>query len=644
MIAFSRKLWEPRPFARSLSWFREFVYTHEGKPFDHNSYPHFGAPGGPCDALDDPHVLTIWLQWGSRLGKTFFGQCASMFYADTNPRPEMFASADKKLALEVVDRTYRMVERCSSLRDQLLPPHQRRQDLIKFDSCRMYVAWARSVSSLADKAVRFGHANEIDKWEHLSTSKEADPLKLFTDRFKEFHSHKKICESTPSIKGRSRVEAGRLASSNCLFHVPCPHCGRYQVLKMERIKWDKDENGKSDKDVARRTAYYQCDNVSCTEPILDEHRIPMLRLGVWVPEGCGVDDEKAREAANQWADIDTSPWGGWSTADWITGTPKRDGPDAGYQLSSLYAWSLGWGEIAAEFVSSQAAQNLRNFINQWLSETWELRAREQTWEQLGGRLINDVPPGIVPEGFHMLTFGGDQQEDRSVYVVDAWDGEGRSHTIAYGECENRDDLIDTVLTRIFDTQAGGKMMICYGLFDSGFRSSQIYDFCLTCCRRGVPILACKGWNAALGSPFVVAMLGQDTARPGTPYIKVDTITTQDWIERQLHDIKPGEAGSASLYSASLVQHQEFLEQLLNETSAVTLDSKNYARESWNRITTDIPNDYRDARRYSYVAGLIAMAGGIKGLPPGNTSAAVVRPVPVARPRQESSSGGWEVSL
>ena len=200
---------KPTPRSRHLSWFRQHAHNVDGHPYSAESYPHLGAPGGPLDALDAPSVRKIWLQFASRLGKTFIGQCASMKKADSNPGPMIFGSSVEKVAVEVVERTYKMLEHSPKVCRQLRPKSRRRQSCIDFDACQMYVSWSRSVSTLADKEAEFGHANEIDKWEHLATSKEADPLKLFLDRFKNRPHHKVILESTPTVKGKSRVEAGR---------------------------------------------------------------------------------------------------------------------------------------------------------------------------------------------------------------------------------------------------------------------------------------------------------------------------------------------------------------------------------------------------------------------------------------------------
>lgn len=616
----------PRPRVRSLDWFKVNVSTSDGRPYDHGAYPHIGAPGGPCDALDNPNIVTIWLQWASRLGKTFFGQAAQMFYADTNPSPMMFASESEKLAVEVVQRTYKMLEKCPALKSQLRPVVRRRQSQVDLDNCQIHVAWARSVSTLADKPVRLGHANEIDKWEHRTTSKEADPLKLFQDRGKEFASRKFIFESTPTVKGRSRIERGRLASTNCSYYVPCPHCGKYQRLRMGDgqqpggLSWEKLPNGKSDKELSRLTAHYVCE--SCSGVIKDQHRARMMRRGVWAPEGCGVDDEKAAALVSllsakggDGASLE-SPYRnrGWSSATWITGTPVRDGRDAGYQLSSLYALSLGWGDIAAEFVESkEKTQNLRNFINQWLAETWEIVAHKTTWQVLGERLIDPTSPReIVPAWASLLTVGIDKQSaggDRFPFSVEAWGPMRRNATIMYGEAETTTELRTAVIDRWYTHADGGAALKpSFTLMDSGHKPDGVYEFCLEMIRLGLQVWPSKGSSRALDSDYWMNTLGKDSSMPGMRLFHIDTLRTQAWMDRILHVIKAGEDGQFTLHAGSLFDHQDFLEQLLNDAAVTDLDARNNERENWERIDTGIPNDFRDTKRYGYAAMLVSTRG------------------------------------
>jgi phage terminase large subunit GpA-like protein len=594
----------PRERTRTLLWCLEHARNVDGRPFDHDMYPHLGAPGGPADALDDPSVRRIWLQFASRLGKTFLGQSATLKKADCNPGPMMFASSVEKTAGEVIERTYKMIEQSPRVAHQLRPEARRRQTVLDFEACQCFIAWSRSVSTLADKEVEFGHANEIDKWEQASTSKEADPLKLFLDRFKNRPHHKVILESTPAVRGQSRVEAGRLASSNCSYFVPCPECGRYQKLAFDRIVWEKDAAGRSDRDLARSTARYACEH--CDARLEDHHRPLMMRHGVWVPEGCKPIDSAAREAAERWPLAETQDaWHGWASAPWIEGKPLRNGPDAGYQLASYYALTLGWGDLAAEWVSCQGKpQDLRNFVNSWKAETWETRKREADWELLSKRVISHRwTHGEIPHEFLIVTSGVDRQDTCFKYAIEAWGPGQRSHTVDYGIADNEEDLIKALTVSLFGAE--GPFGVKLALIDSGFRPRGIHDLCKALNAAGVAALPCKGANAPLNTAYAVRKLGAGTAAPGARHVLVDTLTTQDWIERQLYDLASGDDGGMSIYHAAPEEHQEFLEELLNEGPEISEDGK---RESWDRLDRTVPNDFRDCRRYAFAAMLLVTKG------------------------------------
>jgi phage terminase large subunit GpA-like protein len=524
----------------------------------------------------------------------------------------MFASVDRKLAVDVIGRTYRMLELCPALRDQLRPPSRRKQDLISLAFCRQYVAWSRSVSTLADKAVRVGHANEVDKWEHPSTSREADPLELFFDRFKEFPNHKRICESTPQVKFKSRVEGGRLASTNCAYYVPCPLCSRYQALRLGEaeaaggIAWEKTPAGKSEKELTRKTAHYVCEH--CRRAILDQHRGPMMRAGVWIPAGCGCDDEKAREATSTWLDR-VEHWDGWRASPWITGTPHYDGRDSGYQLSSLYALSLSWGDIAEKFVYCKAnPQNLRNFVNQWLGETWQTEKRKATWDQVAERLVdNSIRRGVCPKWASIVTVGVDRQQDnRFPWVAIAWGPERRAAIVGYGEAESLEQIGREVLRPWPNEDGGNGITPCWTLIDSGYRPSGVYEFCKT---QRLNVFPAKGSSTGLDSDYRESILGANTASPGMRLFLVDTIRSQLWADKVIHDNNPKEAGGLSIFSGSIFEHEDFVRELLNDAAIEQLDQRNNARENWERIETTRPNDKRDCLRYAYVAMLLATRGG-----------------------------------
>ena len=625
----------PFPPTRMLHWCVRNIVNDQGRPYDHYAYPHLAAPGGPMDAFDDPHVRTISEQFATRLGKTFFGLCAILYYADKDPSPMLLASESQDALKRVMGRVYQMIYQRRALELKLLTAVRKdhKQDHIRFRECSVKGAWARSPGSLADMNIKVGLANERDKegWDGRSTTKEGAPIKLFDDRFKDYMSVRKVIyECTPTVQGVSRIERMRHSGTNCKMYVPCPHCKKYQTLRLGgkdehgkidmsqpgRIAWDRTAAGKSDRDLARATARYICVN-GCE--ITNEHRAWMMRLGVWVPDGCLVDDEKAMAAAKSWCSeaLDTvndecSPrWTGWKDASWIIGTPSRDGPDASYHLSSLYALSLSWGDIAAEFVACKdRPQFLRNFINQWLGETWQQIERKQTWAQLGLRLIDDkTPRSIVPEFATLVTVGIDRQKEKYVWVADAWGPERTHSTISYGEEDEVDTIIKDVCSVHYSHADGGPdIKPSLALVDSGYRPEGVYDACRRALTAGIMVLPCKGSNKPLESDYRQVTLGRDTSMPGMVLIHVDTVRTQAWIDRVLNVLHAGDPGCAWVHAATLEEHQDFLEQLLNDASSTVLDIAKNEREVWERINVDIPNDFRDCRRYSYVAMLLATRG------------------------------------
>lgn len=614
-----------KPRVRHLEWCIEHVKNELGRPFDHFGFPHIGAPGGPSDMVDDPRVRTISEQFGAQVSKTFFGQSMLLYQVDTEPAPGMYAGPTEKIARDVVERCYSMAHQAPCLNDMLIrSEREQRQTLMDFRDCKVYSAWALSPSTLGDKPIRYGHAGEIDKWEHASTSKEAHPIKLFTDRFKQFQSVRKIVfESTPTIRGQSLIERFLLAGTNCRYWVPCPHCQRYQVLQFFDkgcefgVKWEPGPGGRSDPSIAFATAHYVCKQ--CHERIDDHSRGWMMRRGVWCPEGCTVDDEGAAAAVDRYdaalqRNLEAGDgereqvWSGWGNAEWIDGEPLRNGIDASYHLSSLYSLSLGWGDIAKEYVDCKGNHGLvRNFHNQWLANTWELVERKQTWQQLGERLISEVKRGIVPKGYGHVTIGVDKQEAFLPYVVKAWGPGLTNHTVAYGLCETLDELFELIATE-WEITGGGKVRAKLTLMDSGYRPADIHIFSKRCLKAGYRLQACRGSS----TPFdTVAMRRQNqerSANPGEWTTWVDTFTTQDWLDQRLHIVQPGDAGAMTIHAGSLHDHQDYLEQLLNDGLVSEVDKRHVVKERWQRLDPNMPNDFRDCERYAYAAVMIDTKG------------------------------------
>jgi phage terminase large subunit GpA-like protein len=362
--------------------------------------------------------------------KTNFGLGMLMRSMDTRPEETMFATPDETNCKSVFGRFWLMLEYCPRLRSQVPIRQRQSKTRIALRRAVCHGAWPRGKSRLADKSIRIGHGNEIDKWVQEKTSSEGDPLERFRKRGAEHPDRKFVFESTPSVRNKSNVEFGRLQSTNHRYHVPCPHCCKFQTIEFGNgqtpggIFFDKLPTGATDRDLARRTAHYVCRH--CEGRIDDLHRAWMMPRGVWVPAGCEVDHERAMDARSLPPD-DMS---------WLIGTPTNWGSEWGSQLSVFYALFHGWGQIVSDFLGKcKSPAKLRQWINEDAGETWEARKSKSTPERIGERLRTPVPRGVVPVWGRFLTVTIDQQAAEGgyrLYVVLAHGDDFRSHVVDYG--------------------------------------------------------------------------------------------------------------------------------------------------------------------------------------------------------------------
>ena len=97
---------------------------------------------------------------------------------------------------------------------------------LQFDGMYLTLAGSNSPSGLASKPIRFVLMDEVDKYPGTS-GKEADPIKLATERTKTFHDKKIYITSTPTLKTGHIWKEKESADIEKHYFVPCPHCGEY---------------------------------------------------------------------------------------------------------------------------------------------------------------------------------------------------------------------------------------------------------------------------------------------------------------------------------------------------------------------------------------------------------------------------------
>ncbi|MBP6920117.1 MAG: phage terminase large subunit family protein, partial [Candidatus Omnitrophica bacterium] len=336
---------------------------------------------GIMDAFTDPYVDEITVMAASQVGKTEAMYNMLGFIIDQDPGPTLMVSPRADDAKSVSYNRVRPMIECSPVLSKYIPINT--DDITKleyhFDRMILYFAGSNSPADLASRPIRYLFLDEVDKYPKFS-GREADPIKLASERQKTFWNKKTVKVSTPTTR-EGYIFREYDKSDQRRFHVPCPHCGKKQVLLFGQIKWPKEESS-PERIKNNQLAWYEC--AHCKKRIDDIYKQKMMLAGEWI-------SEKGEHNRNR-----------------------------GFWVSSLYSPWLTWSDIASEFLKSKDyVELLMNFVNSWLAEVWEEKIEETTVDKVRN-LARDYDQGVVPDEVLVLTAGVDVQKDHFYYVIRGW--------------------------------------------------------------------------------------------------------------------------------------------------------------------------------------------------------------------------------
>lgn len=602
--------WIPPEPVRAAEWVPDNVIipseTETPGPFDLSTFPHVT---GVLEAWDDPMIRRILLPWSSRLGKTV--TCLSLLCCAmaTQPRPAMIGREGESAVDDLIDSQLRpLINACRPLKRELLPRQNVRS--VRFRSCRIRRTYAGSPGTMAGFPACYGHASEVSKWPHSSTSKEANPIRLFQKRGYLFPFDSKYAfESTPALEGQCNItDLCDAPGVQVRYRVcPCPHCGSWQELVFGEgkedsagIRWDKTKTGKSDPNLAAQTAWYQCTN-GCR--ITNADRPALLRNGRWIAEGQSIDQDGN-----------------------VTGEPDCPGsetvafghPDR-HPMGSLHALVIsGWGQLAREFVEALGdSEALREFMNQTLGRTWSPKPRVIQLDVLAERLATPDPGGLCPEWCAFLTCAVDVQgeADEFHWQVCGWGPFARGHLIDYGVCITQEELAAWHRGLSYPHADGGRpLRPLVTVLDSGsgFHTESVYALCAR-----IGAVPCKG--SSKFAEFVKVVPLEEATRRRRKASAASAATrgvlyhiNHDRSQRWIQSIIDGEhtADRTDRFTinadAALETHGPLLSHFTAEYHQETVDKDGNVVYVWIR-TGD--NEQRDLARYNRAIADLKMGHG-----------------------------------
>lgn len=480
-----------------------------------------------CLSPYSPVQRVVW-QAGSQIGKTRTGLNWLGYIIDIAPGPTLFVQPTVDTAKRVSkQRLAPMLEQVPVLAGKISPPRERDSGNTilekEFAGGIIIMAGANSAVGLRSMPARNLFLDEVDAYPP-DVDGEGDPIALAERRSANFPRRKIFICSTPTIKGLSRIETEYLASDQRRFFVPCPHCGFFDWIRWENIRWPEG---------APRTAQLMC--VACSALIEERFKTQMLAAGEWRPTAKGGANETA-----------------------------------GFHLSALYAplgWK-SWGELADEFLeASKEPLKLKTFVNTVLGETWEERGDTFDANDLKARLENYSAE--VPHGVGLLTGSVDVQGDRLEWVVKGWGAKEESWLIAAGQVQGDPAKaatwyeLDKMLLQTFTHESGRRVPVLVFAVDSGgLHTDQVYTFCAARAARRVAgalqhVYAIKGVGGA-GREILARPSRSNRRKVRLWPIGVDT--AKDTIFSRMHLVAPG----PGYLHLPLWADDEYLAQLTSE--------------------------------------------------------------------------------
>ncbi|MCD9097057.1 terminase gpA endonuclease subunit [Luteimonas fraxinea] len=294
----------------------------------------------------------------------------------------------------------------------------------------LWVIWANSSKQLRQRTARYIFMDEVDEYPRdLGGQGPAD--QQLAARGMSYGDRARLYRAcTPTVAGRSAIDAGFKEGDQRYYHVDCPHCGGEQVLEIERLQ----PNGT-----------FACVHGCVIE---EHHKTAMFR-----------------------------EVGHGGTARWVPHNPDAPEWHRSYHLWAAYAplgLGLSWKDIADQ--RAEAERNtalLPGFQNLVMGIAFEGARNEQDHEAVQALAEAGMQVGTVPRGGLILTAGVDIAHDRFFVKVMAT-GRGQRRFVVDYQIIDGDptlpsgyDALDEFLKGTWKNTFGFEMAIAAVAVDGG---------------------------------------------------------------------------------------------------------------------------------------------------------------------------------
>jgi len=432
----------------------------------------------------------------------------------------------------------------------------------------------------------------VDEVGLLSTHASFDPITLARGRQKGFEETRKaLFIGLPTIP-RAGIHALFLEGDQRYYFVPCPFCGRRQILVFRGVRKDRKKFGiyfeMENGSLLTESVGYKCRY--CLKLIGHEYKYQMLNAGRWR----------------------------------ATSKPLRPRRRS-YHLEALYApeGNISWVEYVYQFLDwwdverkiSKNLQKQKTFSRNTQAQPFEERTEAPALEVIRSRRRQMYTRGEIPNRtaeketgsrILVLTMAVDVHKRWMGAEIKGWCENGCSYSIDYkileGDCRDVNDaswqrLLDLIQNRIFIADDGRNYRITLTLIDAGYSTDTVYSFCRT---AGIGVFPIMGLESAVGGSIMEGFK-EYTKKNLTAYNintkrykdRLAANLRKDWKDQQLQP--PGYVNFPADYGDDLFAEYEN-EHLVKKT--YKSGKFNYV---WVLKDANLPNHFWDVGVYNEAA-------------------------------------------
>lgn len=482
-----RSAWKLPSTRDVLAWSEANVFLESGS----NAIPGYIDIAGmtpylvePFKCLTDKRVTEISLMFASQVGKSTFANCALLYHSAEDPAPCLFVSPTKDDSDAYVGgKIEPLILSSPAIRKHLRGGKRSITKMsVRFKRNILKFANSGSISKLKSSSVKIAICDEVDEYDESFMGQREDPIACAQARLTSFRDRKMIRTSTPKTK-RKYIYPAFVEGSAEKYHVPCPKCGGYQVLKFENLEYPQ---GVQVKEMRKQgLVKYRC--AHCEHLIDERYKGEMVKKGVWVPRHHEIlpDGSIVHRKTGEVYD--------------------GDEPHRSFWLNALYSPfdGVSWPNIVDKWLKAQGKINkLQEFRNQILAEPFEIPAKKMTAGQIAGLRDATLRPGLVPADVLFLTAGVDVHDSKThakrapfYMVVRGWTATEKSYLIA-AQTFDTFEKIDAVLSKPFATVDGRKLYCRLAGVDAGYKPHKTFAMCR---KRPTLYYPTKGYDSLRGS-------------------------------------------------------------------------------------------------------------------------------------------------